>query len=71
MGMANLVSGLNLNISQEWGHGISSFLCCYKFTQIKGWSKISGVGMVENRCGQYGDGALKLTVFEEWTDWIN
>ena len=27
-----------------------------------------GVGMVRNGCGQSGDGALKLTVFEGWTD---
>ena len=27
--------------------------------------------MVKNGCSQFGDGALKLTVFEEWTDGIN
>ena len=29
---------------------------------------IFGVGMVKNECGQSGDGTLKLTVSEEWTD---
>ena len=28
------------------------------------------MGMVKNSCGQSGDGTLKLTVSEEWTDRI-
>ena len=31
-------------------------------------SKVLGVGMVKNGCGQSCDGTLKLTVSEEWTD---
>ena len=38
--------------------------------QIEMWLKIFGVGMVRNGCGQSGDGTLKLTVSEEWTDGI-
>ena len=30
-----------------------------------------GVSMVENGTGQFGDGALKLTLSEEWTDGRN
>ena len=41
----------------------------HKFMQIKRRSKILGVDMVKNDgCGQSGDGTLKLTVSEEWTD---
>ena len=38
--------------------------------QIKLRLKFFGVGMVKNRFGQSGDGTLKLTVSEEWTDTI-
>ena len=38
--------------------------------QIKRQLKIFGVGLVKNGCGQSGDGTLKLTVSEEWTDGI-
>ena len=34
------------------------------------WLKFSGVGMVKNGCGQSGDGTLKPTVSEEWTNGI-
>ena len=33
--------------------------------------KILGVGVVKNACGQSGDGTLKLTLSEEWTNGIN
>ena len=33
--------------------------------------KDDGHSMVKNGCGQSGDGTLKLTVSEEWTDRIN
>ena len=39
--------------------------------KLKSCLKIFGVGMVKNGCGQSGDGSLKLTVSEEWTDGIN
>ena len=39
--------------------------------QIKRYLEIFGVGMVKNGYGQSGDGTLKLTVSEEWTDRIN
>ena len=39
--------------------------------QIKRWLKMFGVGMVRNGCGQSGDGALKVTVSEGWTDGKN
>ena len=72
MGVANLVSGLNLNISREWTDGINWFFACWhKFTQIKKWLKIFWVGMVEHGCKKFGDETLKLTVFEDWTDGIN
>ena len=29
------------------------------------------MSMVRNGCGQSGDGTLKLTVFEEWTDGVD
>ena len=51
----------------EWTNGINCFTCCYDFMQVKRWFKISEVGMVKNGC----DKTLKLTVFEEWADWIN
>ena len=38
--------------------------------QIKMWLKIFAVGMVENGCGQSGDGTVKLTISQEWTDGI-
>ena len=41
MGGANLVSGLNLNVSQEWTGGINwLFACYYKFLQFKRQLKI-------------------------------
>ena len=41
MGGANLVSGLNLNVSQEWTGGINwLFACYYKFLQFKRRLKI-------------------------------
>ena len=72
MGVTNLVSGINLNVSQGWTDGINwIFACWYKFMQMKGQLKIFGVGMVKSRCGQSGYGALKLTVLEEWSNGIN
>ena len=41
------------------------------FTQMKGDRKFFGVSMFKNGCGQSGDGTVKLTVSEEWTDRIN
>ena len=39
--VANLVCGLNLNVSQEWTGEINWFLTCWcKFTQIKRWLNI-------------------------------
>ena len=73
MGVTNLVSGLNIKliVSQELIDGINWFFaCCYDFIQIKRWLKSFGVSMVKNGCDQYGDGTLKLTVSEEWTDGI-
>ena len=72
MGVTNLVSGINLNVSQGWTDGIKwIFAYWYKFMQMKGRLKIFGVGMVKSRCGQSGYGALKLTVLEEWSNGIN
>ena len=71
-GVANLVPGLNLNVSQEWTDWINWFsVYCYKFRQIKKWLKIFGMGMVRNGWGQSGNGTLKLSVFDEWTDGLN
>ena len=58
-------------ISQERTDGTNWFFTCwYNFTQkwVWSWSKMS---MVRNGCGQSGDGTLKLTVFEEWTDGVD
>ena len=72
MGVANLVSGLNLNVSQECADGYNWFFACwYKCMQIKGWLKTFGVDMIKNGSAEFGDRALKLTVFEEWVDGIN
>ena len=72
MGVANLVSVLNLNVSQEWTDGINWFFACWnKFTQIKRWSKFFYLGMVKNGCGQSGCRNLKLTASQEWTDGVN
>ena len=46
------------------------FACCYNSQQIRRWLKFLGVSMVKNGCCQSGDGTLKLTVSEEWTDGI-
>ena len=45
--------------------------CWHKFTQLKRWLKILGLSFVKNGCGQSGDGTLKLTLSEKWTDGIN
>ena len=29
------------------------------------------MGMVKNGCGQFGDGAVKLTISQKWRDGIN
>ena len=47
------------------------FACWYKFTSIDSWLRIFGVNTVKNGCGQSGDGTLKLTLSEEWTDGRN
>ena len=39
--------------------------------QFKVRFKIFRVDIVKNKCDQSGDGTLKLTVSEEWTDGIN
>ena len=41
------------------------FACWHKFT------KIIGVNIVKNGCGQSCDSTLKLTVSEEWTNGVN
>ena len=51
---------------------INWFLACWhKFMQIKSRLKILGVGLIKNGCGQSCDGTLKLTLSEEWTNWVN
>ena len=38
------------------------FVCWYRFTKIKSWSKIYRVGWSKNGCGQSGHGTLKSAV---------
>ena len=60
---------LKLTVSQQRDDETNWFFACfYNFTQIKGWLKVFGVNMVKNRFEQSGEGTLKFTVSEEWTD---
>ena len=52
MGVASLVCGLNLNISQEWTDGRNWFsVFCYKFRKSKSWFNDFWVGVVKNGHG--------------------
>ena len=60
---------LKLTVSQQRDDETNWFFACfYNFTQIKGWLKVFGVNMFKNRFEQSGEGTLKFTVSEEWTD---
>ena len=47
------------------------FTCWYKFTQIKRWRKILGLGIVKNGYDQSGHGIFNMAVSQKWTDRIN
>ena len=61
---------LKLTLSQEWTNRFNCFLTFwYKFTQIKRWLKMFGVGMVKKKCGQPDDRNLKFTVYWRMNRW--
>ena len=72
MGVVNLdFRTLKLTVSEEWRDGINWIFCMHLFFassyKLKGAWKSFGKGLVKYRCGQSGDGTLKLIVSEEWT----
>ena len=48
---------------EEWIDWI--FVCWYRFTKTKSWSKNVWVGIIKNGCGQSSYGTLKLTVSQK------